>query len=169
MSIGEIIETSTRNCIAQSYELEKAPILGSLVKIGKVYGVVCEVRTASLDPSRKPQVLGDGIKKLAEVLQEQPQLKSLLRTEFEIQLVGEDGLPDSAPSLHAQVEETKANALKDNLRYLYYLKDLAVEVIIKHLKLLAGKDEELKLRATRELAHVLRTDQEKLEELIERM
>ncbi|MDD4352480.1 MAG: hypothetical protein PHU71_05935 [Candidatus Gracilibacteria bacterium] len=168
MPIGEIIETSTRNCIAQSYELDAAPSLGALVKMGEIYGVVCEVRTLSIDPSRKPQALGNGTKNLAEILAQQPQLKSLLRTEFEIRLVGSD-LPDRPPALHAQVEEVAGDSLKEDLAYLRYLKDLSGDVIVKHLKLLVGQDEELKLAAAKKISTILMQDLEKLDELLERL
>ena len=168
---GEIIETSSTNCIAQSYQLDEAPKLGSVVKLGENgMGVVYEVRTLSLDPSRKPQALGDGNKNLQKILNEQPQLKSLLRTEFDIRLVGTEGLPDKAPALHATVEEGSFEDLKKNLSYLRYLKDLPAEVLVKHLKLLAGKDEGLKLKAVRELTRLLqKTEWEKVEEVIVRL
>lgn len=169
MPIGEVIETSSSKCVAQSYVLEQAPALGSLVQIGTSYGVVAEIRTVSLDPSRKPQALGDGKKKLAEIFQEQPQLQALLRTEFEIQLVAIEALPDSPPRLHEQVTEASAQALVKDLSYLRYLKDLPSEVLVKHVRLLAGTEEVLKISATRILAHYLKNDAEKLEEVLERL
>ena len=60
-SIGEVIESSTTEFTTQCRELYSSPALGSLVVSGStdlVYGVVSHVTTKSLDPGRRPRVMG---------------------------------------------------------------------------------------------------------------
>ena len=59
--IGEIVEATTAAFTARCHELYVAPALGTLVRAGgnnPVLGIVAEVRTQSLDPSRRPIAMG---------------------------------------------------------------------------------------------------------------
>ncbi len=60
--IAEVIEASTTEFVAQCYDLDGAPDFGSFVRVRDraldIFAVVSEVRTASLDPGRRPVVRG---------------------------------------------------------------------------------------------------------------
>ena len=60
--VGEVIEASTTDFVAQCYELYQLPPLGSLVKTRdlplELYGVVYQAATTSLEPGRRPIARG---------------------------------------------------------------------------------------------------------------
>src|SRR5512136_1745692 len=80
--IAEIIEASTAQYTAQSYELYEIPPLGSLVKTGDIYGIVCFAGTSGIEPGRKPVARGKDEASEEAVYQSSPQLLKLLRSEF---------------------------------------------------------------------------------------
>ena len=55
--VGEVIEASTTEFVAQCYELYQSPPLGSLVKTTdlpvELYGIVYNAATTSLEPGRR--------------------------------------------------------------------------------------------------------------------
>ncbi len=90
--VGEVIEASTTDFVAQCYELYQSPPLGSLVKTAdlsvELYGIVCHATTASLEPGRRPIARGKDEASEEAVYQQSPQLLKLLRTEFSALVVG---------------------------------------------------------------------------------
>ena len=77
-SIGEVIESSTTEFITQCRELYSSPALGSLVVSGSndlVYGVVSHVTTKSLDPGRRPRVMGEGDETEDDIYSKNPQIR----------------------------------------------------------------------------------------------
>jgi len=90
--VGEVIETSTTDFVAQCYELYQSPPLGSLVKTidspVEIYGIVGQATTASIEPGRRPIARGKDESSEEEVYQSSPQLLKLLRTEFSSLVVG---------------------------------------------------------------------------------
>ena len=90
--VGEVIEASTTDFVAQCYELYQSPPLGSLVKTRdepvELYGIVYNVTTASLEPGRRPIARGKDEASEEAVYQSSPQLLRLLRSEFEALVVG---------------------------------------------------------------------------------
>ena len=60
--VGEVIEASTTNFMAQCYQLYQSPPLGNLVKSTdesvELYGIVYHATTASLEPGRRPIARG---------------------------------------------------------------------------------------------------------------
>ena len=60
--VGEVIEASTTDFVAQCYELYEIPPLGSLVKTKdssvELYGIVANAATTSLEPGRRPIARG---------------------------------------------------------------------------------------------------------------
>jgi hypothetical protein len=108
--IGEIIEASTTQFAAQCYQLYQIPPLGSLVKTGDIYGIVCHAATTSLEPGRRPIARGQDEASEEAVYQSSPQLLKLLRSEFEVAITGyKEGdrlchyLPPSPARIHAFV------------------------------------------------------------------
>ena len=86
--IAEVIEASTAQFTAQCYELYEIPPLGSLVKTGDIYGIVCQAQTAGMEPGRKPIARGKDEPTESAVYESSPQLSKLLRSEFTAAVVG---------------------------------------------------------------------------------
>jgi hypothetical protein len=90
--VGEVIEASTTDFVAQCYQLYQSPPLGSLVKTTdesvELYGLVYHATTASLEPGRRPIARGKDEASEAEIYRSSPQLLKLLRTEFSSLVVG---------------------------------------------------------------------------------
>ena len=90
--VGEVIEASTTDFVAQCYELYEIPPLGSLVKTKdqsvELYGIVCNAATTSLEPGRRPIARGKDEQSEEEIYRSSPQLLKLLRSEFGALAVG---------------------------------------------------------------------------------
>ena len=90
--VGEVIEASTTDFVAQCYELYKLPSLGSLVKTREesveLYGVVYHAATTSLEPGRRPIARGKDEDSEEAIYQSNPQLTKLLKSEFSALVVG---------------------------------------------------------------------------------
>ncbi len=90
--VGEVIEASTTDFVAQCYELYQSPPFGSLVKTTdlsvELYGIVYHATTSSLEPGRRPIARGKDESSEEEIYRSSPQLLKLLRTEFSALVVG---------------------------------------------------------------------------------
>jgi len=90
--VGEVIEASTTEFVAQCYELYQLPPLGSLVKTRdesvELYGIVYNAATTSLEPGRRPIARGKDEASEEEIYRSSPQLLKLLRSEFGALVVG---------------------------------------------------------------------------------
>ena len=90
--VGEVIEASTTDFVAQCYELYQSPPLGSLVKTAdsplELYGIVYHATTTSLEPGRRPIARGKDEASEEAIYQSSPQLLKLLRSEFSALVVG---------------------------------------------------------------------------------
>ncbi len=90
--VGEVIEASATDFVAQCYELYQSPPLGSLVKTRdqdvELYGIVYNATTTSLEPGRRPIARGKDEATEEEVYRTSPQLLKLLRSEFSALVVG---------------------------------------------------------------------------------
>jgi hypothetical protein len=90
--IGEVIEASTGQFVAECYELHSPPSLGSLVKTSdgdvEIYGVVCNAATESVDPGRRPIARGKEEATEEGIYRQHPQLSKLLRTTFDTLVLG---------------------------------------------------------------------------------
>ncbi len=90
--VGEVVEASTIDFIAQCYELYQLPPLGSLVKTKdsgvELYGIVYNAVTTSLEPGRRPIARGKDETSEEEIYRSNPQLLKLLSSEFSALVVG---------------------------------------------------------------------------------
>ncbi len=90
--IGEVIESSTGQFVAECHELHSPPPLGSLVKTSdsdvEIYGVVCNAATESIEPNRRPIARGKDEATEEGIYRQNPQLSKLLRTTFETLIIG---------------------------------------------------------------------------------
>lgn len=187
--IGEIIETTTLDFLAESLELHQPPPLGELVKVNLggqsyCYGVVCFGTTASPDSGRRAVRRSDGTVVDEGVYRQHPQLERLLQTVFRVLLVGwRDGemvrqsLPPSPPPLHHAVHRCDArevHRLTENLAYFRLILGARCEtpseqVLAAHIRCALasrGDDAEWLERAARESAMLLKSDHDRLMALL---
>lgn len=182
--IGEIVETMSTGFVAESFELNQPPALGSLILVQSgsihLYAVVTYGRTAGLDPSRHAVRQGTDMVSDAAIYREHPELGHTLRTEFGAALVGLavdrviwQHLPAQPPPLHYSVQTAPADEVRrftDQLQYLRLLLQTRGEV--PSLQVLAanlrevfqqrGADHDWLDRAAREVATLLKGDHEAL-------
>lgn len=119
--LGEVVEASTTEFLAQSQRLYNSPPIGTLVKSeinDAVYGIVAEVVTASMDPGRRAMAMGENEDTAEKVYQRHPQLNRLLSTEFRCITVGfqKDAdlfryLAPIPPKIHSSVYECTRDEL----------------------------------------------------------
>ena len=90
--VGEVIDASTTDFVAQCYELYQSPPLGSLVKTGdsgmELYGIVYHATTTSFEPGRRPIARGKDETSEEAIYKSSPQLLKLLKSEFGAVVVG---------------------------------------------------------------------------------
>jgi hypothetical protein len=138
--IGEIVETTSTGFVAESFELNRPPALGSLVVVSiseetgaspgtHLCAVVTYGQTAGLDPSRRAVRRSTDTVVDGAVYREHPELKHILRTEFGATLVGfvVDGvvrqhLPSQPPPLHYSVHKASAEQVQCFTNRLQYLR-----------------------------------------------
>jgi hypothetical protein len=122
--VGEVIEASTTGFVAQCYELYQMPPLGSMVKTGdssaELYGIVCNAATTSLEPGRRPIARGKDEDSEEAIYRSSPQLAKLLRSEFEVLVVGHregdrlyQHLPPQPARIHGFVYQCPPDEVKD--------------------------------------------------------
>ena len=102
--IGEVIEASTGQFVAECYELHSPPPLGSLVKTSdgdvEIYGVVCNAATESIELNRRPIARGREEATEEGIYRQNPQLSKLLRTTFDTLVIGHSVGAQRAVPLH---------------------------------------------------------------------
>ena len=121
--IGEIVESNCTEFTAECYELHAIPPLGSLVKVTaptiEIFGIVCQSGTASIEPGRHPVARGKDETSEEAVYQSSPQLMKLLRSEFQVLVVGHSidrkiyqYLPSKPAHIHAFVQVCSPEEIK---------------------------------------------------------
>jgi hypothetical protein len=145
--LGEVIEASTTEFTAQSYELYRLPPLGTLVKTPvagvDIYGIVYNAATSSLEPGRKPIARGKDETNSEAIYQSNPQLLKLFRSEFEALVVGhkQDGkiyqyLPPQPARIHEFVHQCSPGEVREFSRspaFLNILLNARVSVAVEEL------------------------------------
>src|SRR5947209_16020257 len=113
--IGEVVESSTTEFLAQALELDSAPPFGAFVEMAtddafSVFGVVAHVETSGIDPGAKAIMRGHGDIRDERIYEENPDLPLVLRTTFRALVVGfaqtdalHQFLPPKPPRLHYSV------------------------------------------------------------------
>ena len=88
-AFAEVIQSSLHSWVAQSWQWNQFPSFGSLVAIETnnrtLFGVVHQINTGSMDPSRYPFAYQ---KTYEELMAEQPQIFEFLKTTFACITVG---------------------------------------------------------------------------------
>jgi hypothetical protein len=185
--IAEVIEASTAQFTAQCYELYELPPLGSLVKTGDIYGIVCHAETAGLEPGRKPIARGKDEASEEAVYQSSPQLTKLLRSEFTAAAAGykDNGrlyqyLPPHPARIHSFVYLCQPDDVKEfsqSLGFLNILVNAALpipteELIAAALRQMSRAHEDSRaflVAAGKELANLLSSDFIRLKNILGRL
>lgn len=196
--IGEVIEASTGEFLAQSYQLHWAPALGSLVKTcvppetdcrsgSSIYGVVCYSSTGSVEPGRHATARGRDLDEEEDVYKQNPQLARLLSTSFRVLIVGHgDGsevrhyLPPRPPRVHAFVYPCSQEEVVGFTRSLDFLNLLlgasllipAEELVAACLRAASTAREDGRtflVRAGKELASLLAGDSVRLNTILRKI
>jgi hypothetical protein len=190
--VGEVIESSTTDVLAQACQLDAAPAFGSFVRVSggdgglSVYAVVAHVQTASIDPGARAVMRGHGDVRDDLIYRENPDLPLVLRTTFRCAVVGFEAgpsvyqlLPPTPPRLHYSVYAASAEdvcrfteAGFDYLRTLLNVAEVPTdEMLAANLRLTAQmrrEPEAFTERAGRELADLLRADYSRLASILRR-
>jgi hypothetical protein len=187
--IGEVVEASTTEFLAQAIELDSAPPFGAYVEVATdepmtVYGVVAHVQTAGIDPGSRAIMRGHDNIRDERIYQENPDLPLVLRTTFRALVVGfeEHGrihqfLPPRPPRLHYSVftcPPRTVNAFTavgfDYLQALLNAAEVPVdELLAANLRYTARSEGATFLQdAGRELAQLLRADYARLTGILRR-
>jgi hypothetical protein len=185
--IAEVIEASTAQFTAQCYELYELPPLGSLVKTGDIYGIVCHAQTAGLEPGRKPIARGKDETSEEAVYQSSPQLSKLLRSDFMAAAVGyKEGerlyqyLPPHPARIHSFVYLCQPDDVKEfsqSLGFLSILVNAALpipteELIAAALRQMSQSQDDPRaflVAAGKELANLLSADFIRLKNILGRL
>ena len=187
--IGEVIEASTGEFMAQCYELHQPPPFGSLVKAREgeveIYGVVSRAETTSIEPGRRPIARGREEDEEEDVFRSSPQLARLLRTDFTAMVVGhEEGqklhhyLPPRPAKIHSFVYLCDAEEIEKFSQSLDFL-SILVGVVVQADELIAASlrhaaaahrdPGDFLTRAGRELAVLLGGETNRLNTILRRI
>jgi hypothetical protein len=188
--VGEIIEATTTDFLAQAPRLDGAPAFGAFVEVAddalKVIGVVAHVQTAGIDPGARAIMRGHDQVRDDLIYRENPDLPLVLRTTFRALVVGfTDGagiyqfLPPRPPRLHYSVYPSDAafvtaftNTGLDYLSTLMASADVPTdELLAASIRLTAvqrGETERFTQHAGRALAQLLRSDYGRLTAILRR-
>ncbi|TET36283.1 hypothetical protein E3J61_00785 [Candidatus Dependentiae bacterium] len=123
---AEIIESSLHTWLAQSWQWNQPPHYGSLVAVQQekrtLIGLVYEVGTGSMDPTRYPFAYQ---KTQEELLREQPQIFEFLKTTFSCLVLGyhhQDRMRYITPSQPATIHSF-VQPISDDLNRQFFAHD----------------------------------------------
>jgi len=188
--IGEVIEASTGEFVAECYELHTPPPLGSLVRTSdgqvEIYGVVCNASTGSIDPGRRPLARGREESEEGNIYRQHPQLSRLLRTTFDTLVIGHGQgdalhhyLPPRPPRVHSFVYLCEGDEVRRFTRSLDFLAILlgaragsVDEVVSACLRRAAGAHDDERaflVRVGKELAVLLGGELNRLNAILRRI
>ena len=184
--VGEVVESSTTELIAQARELHGAPSFGQFVRVEAampVVGIVFNVFTHSIEANRRPTAYG---KTEAELRLEQPQIFELLRTEFQALVIGYlDGdesvqiLPPQPARIHSFVYSCSDEQVRAFTRTDDYLRsilntskiptDELVIAVLRHAVRAHGHAPSYLVQMGKELSRLLSDDYDRLSSIIRRV
>jgi len=193
-ALGEVIESSTRQFVAEVYDEAAPPAFGGWVRVRReggleLFGVVSHVETGSYDTNREAVALGLSPEERAE---EFPMVQELLRTTVRVQLLacrGQEGdlqqtLPPRPPDIHDFVYSCVGEHVRaigppfDFLRTLVEHPDPAVPVddllvaVLRSIYEAHGGEQggrESLVAAGRALSRLLNDDHERLQSILRRV
>jgi hypothetical protein len=189
--VGEVVESSTTEFVAQATRLDAAPPFGAFVEVATDealthFGVVAHVQTAGIDPGSRAIMRGHGDIRDERIYEENPDLPLVLRTTFRAVVVGfatgphlYQFLPPRPPRLHYSVLNCPAETVIafaatsfDYLQILLNAADAPVDELLaanlRYTAALYRDPTEFLPQAGRELAQLLRADYTRLSSILRR-
>ncbi len=189
--VGEVVQASTTDFVAQCYELYQSPSLGSLVKTkdqaGEIYAIVYNATTSSIDPGRLPIPRGKDAASEEEIYRSSPQLARVLKSEFNCLVAGhrQDGaihqyLPPSPPHVHAFVYQCSPEEVSEFSQSFDFMEilintrlpvpvDELVAASLRQMSEAQADRHAFLVRAGKELAGLLSGDFNRLKAILGRM
>lgn len=168
---AEVIESSLSGWLAQSWQWDNFPSFGSFVAIEEksrtLFGIVHEVQTGSMDPTRYPFPYK---KTEEELLREQPQIFEFLKTTFSCISVGykEKGkntihylLAPEPPKIHAFIMQPHHSDIKN-----FFAHDHYIHLFFSHASHIFNLDELMLALLKQQAQHTILT-KEKLNSFIQ--
>ena len=183
--VGEVVESSTTELVAEARQLHGAPSFGQFVRVDSevpIVGIVFNVFTHSIEPNRRPTAYG---KTEDELRLEQPQIFELLRTEFQALVIGyldEMGPVQILPPQPARIHSFVHVCSEDQIRAFTHTDDYmrcilnTVKVPTDELLIAAlrqtmrahGGDRTYLVRMGKELSRLLGDDYDRLSSIVRR-
>jgi hypothetical protein len=189
--IGEVIEAGSAEFTAQSYKLDEAPPLGSLVKnmgkLGAVFGVVYNIETHGIEPGRRVVARGENAKAEEEIFSANPQLSRLFITDFQVLIVGHvEGkkwhqyLPPKSASIHSFVYSCGSEEVREFTQTVDFLSliinarisvpvDEVAAACLRYSSQFHADADAFLVKAGKELARMLSGDVNRLNSLLKRL
>ena len=189
--IAEVIETSNSEFLAECYDLDNVPALGSMVKTkGKdcqIYGIVYVSATHSIEPGRRIAARGKAATSEADVFKANPQLAKLLCSDFKALVVGHiqskaiyQYLPPSPASIYSFVYACSPAEVKQFTQSLNFLNliiesrstvapDEVIAAFLRYASLTQTEPQEFLIKAGKELAWTLSNDIRRLDSILKRL
>lgn len=189
--IAEVIEASNQEFVAQCYELEEVPALGSMVKTrsrdGEIYGIVYSSATHSIEPGRRITARGQSSASEADVFKDNPQLAKLLCSDFRAMVIGFSNgksiyqyLPPSPASIYSFVHQCQPEDVREfagSLNFLSLVIDTRLQVatdeviaaFIRYASRTYDAPQEFLIKAGKELAWLLSNDIRRLDSILKRL
>lgn len=189
--IGEIIESNSTSFVAGTYQLLDAPPFGALVRADgydscAAYALVYDIHTATQELGGRAVVRGREGMYNADIYAENPDLETVLQTEFRALIVGFcDGptirhyLPPLPPPVHYSVHVCDADEVRrftaqpDFVPTILAARDLpADELLAATLRRAADAQPNrsaFTIQAGRQLALLLRDDHPRLLTILQRL
>lgn len=184
--VGEVVESSTTELIAEARELHGAPSFGQFIRVEAdlpVLAIIFNVFTHSIEPNRRPTAYG---KTEEELRLEQPQIFELLRTEFQALVIGYvDGespvqiLPPQPARIHSFVhlctdEDVRAfTATDDYLRSVLNTSKVPTDelliAVLRHTLRAHAHSRDYLVRMGKELSRLMGDDYDRLSSVIRRV
>ena len=193
--IAEVIEATSTEFTAGTYELLTAPPFGALVRAQArdngmaIYGLVYKIHTGSRDIGGRALVRGRTYagRELydAEIYHEHPELAEVLQTEYSAIIVGfvegdaiRQFLPPQPPPVHYSVYECGADEMVRFNQALDYFRtvlltphipgDEALAAAVRAAARAAADERAFLVRAGREIASLLKDDYDRLTAILRR-
>lgn len=187
MSLGEVVEATSRGFTVHCRELGAPPALGSLVVAvdgpTEIYGVVYNASTTSIDPSRRVMALAQPEQSEDDLRNAHPELDQLLRTDFEALVVAHsrDGTlrlwaaprPAQVHGFVRVASEERLREVVQDLGFLHLLVGASFEngdaAAVAFLRLAAAAEPDsaaFLVRAGKELARLLARDSLRLNAML---
>ena len=135
MRLGEVIQSSSVNYVAQGYDIKSPPPLGLFVTAGQdvpnTIGIVQNVKVEPFDPSRPVLARGKILETEEQVFEESPQLMDLLTIRFDCLILGYEtergiveGLASVPPMIHSFVSVTDTSVQNQIARNASFVRSL---------------------------------------------